>query len=418
MKKSQFLSCIFMGLGQIYNKQYLKGIMFMLVELITLINIPNFAKAFWGLYTLGEVKFHYVNGRAVFDHSIFLMLKGLIAVLLLILVIILYIFNIKDAKDYTKKNTKTSFKDALDNMFPYIVLTPGLLSIMFLVLLPIIFTVLVAFTNYSAPYHLPPRNLVDWVGLQNFKDLFKMDIWSNTLKGTLKWTIMWAFLATFTSYFGGLFLAMLVNSQEIKLKKLWRSIFILPYAIPGLISMLVMRLMFSGPGIINDILEKIGLQRVDWLTEPLNAKIVLILINLWLGAPYFMALMTSILTNIPKDLYESADIDGASFLHKFFHITLPLVFYSTTPLIIMSFAYNFNNFMLIYAVTDGGPVNPDYRYAGHTDLLISWIYKMTVEQQQYHMASVVTILIFIIIAPAIAFFFTRTRSFKEEDLIQ
>ncbi|MCX7903317.1 MAG: ABC transporter permease subunit [Caloramator sp.] len=419
-KKTMLLSALFMGLGQIYNKQYTKGIAFMLIELIALINIPKFLKALWGLYTLGEVKFHYVNGKAVFDHSIFLMLQGLISVLLLLLLIFLYVYNIKDARDNAEKieHKKISIHDKIDKMFPFIVLTPGLLSLMFLILLPIIFTVLVAFTNFSAPYHLPPRNLVDWVGFENFKDLFKMDIWSTTLKGTIKWTITWAFLATFTSYFGGLFLAMLINSAEVKLKKFWRSIFILPYAIPGLISMLVMRLMFSGPGIINDIIERIGFPRIDWLTEPINAKIVLVLINLWLGAPYFMALMTSILTNISRDLYESADIDGATGFHKFFHITLPLVFYSTAPMIIMSFAYNFNNFMLIYAVTDGGPVNPEYRYAGHTDLLISWIYKMTLDQQQYHMASVVTILIFLMIAPIVAFTFTRTRSFKEEDLIQ
>jgi len=417
-KKFAWLSYIIMGSAQIMKGEYIKGIFLLLVEVLTIIfGIPYFAHGLWGIVTLGETKFHYnEKGIAVFDHSIFLMLQGIISILLILIIIGIYIYNVKDAYK-AKEEKKITLRDKIDRNFHYIFMTPGILALLFFILLPIIFTVLIAFTDYSSPYHLPPRNLVNWVGLRNFKELFGLKIWNETLSGVFVWTVTWAILATVTSFFVGLMWALIVNSAGVKIKKLWRTIFIIPYAVPGLISMLIMRLLFSGPGPINDFLEHLGLQRIGWLTDPHIAKITLVLINMWLGAPYFMALMTSILTNIPKDLYESSDIDGATAFQKLRHITLPMVLYSTMPLLISSFAYNFNNFMLIYAVTDGGPVNPNYRYAGHTDILISWIYKMTLNQQQYHMASVVTILIFLMIAPIVAYTFTRSKSFREEDLI-
>lgn len=417
-RKLSWLSYLVMGSGQILKGEYVKGIVLLLIEIATIVfGIPYFAHGLWGLYTLGETKFHYnAKGIAVYDHSIFLMLQGIISILLIAIFVGIYLYSIRDARK-PKEEKKVSFKEAVDRNFHYIVMTPGILALMFFILLPIIFTVLIAFTDYSAPYHLPPRNLVNWVGLQNFKELFGLKIWNETLSGIFVWTVIWAILATVTSYFVGLLWALLINSAQVKIKKLWRTIFIIPYAVPGLISMLIMRLLFSGPGPINDIIEKIGLPRIGWLTDPTMAKATLVIINMWLGAPYFMALMTSILTNIPKDLYESSDIDGATAWQKFRHITLPMVLFSTMPLLISSFAYNFNNFMLIYAVSDGGPVNASYRYAGHTDILISWIYKMTLNQQQYHMASVVTIFIFILIAPIVAYSFTRSKSFREEDLI-
>ncbi|WP_127836312.1 carbohydrate ABC transporter permease [Clostridium prolinivorans] len=417
-KKLSWLSYLIMGSGQILKGEHIKGIILLLIEIVTIVlGVPYFANGLWGLYTLGETKFHYNSkGIAVYDHSIFLMLQGIISIFLIAIFIGVYIYSIKDARK-PKKEKKESFKEVIDRNFHYIVMTPGMLSLMFFILLPIIFTVLIAFTDYSSPYHLPPRNLINWVGLQNFKELFGLKIWNETLSGIFIWTVVWGILATVTSYFVGLLWALIINSAGVKIKKLWRTIFIIPYAVPGLISMLVMRLLFNGSGPINDLFESIGLPRIGWLTDPTMAKATLVMINMWLGAPYFMALMTSILTNIPKDLYESSDIDGATAWQKFRHITLPMVLFSTMPLLISSFAYNFNNFMLIYSVSDGGPVNASYRYAGDTDILISWIYKMTLNQQQYHMASVVTIFIFVFIAPIVAYSFTRSKSFREEDLV-
>jgi len=178
-----------------------------------------------------------------------------------------------------------------------------------------------------------------------------------------------------------------------------------------------MRLTFSGPGPVNNVLVSLGLDRISFLSDSFLAKMTIILINIWLGSPYWMALMSGVLTNIPKDMYEAAQIDGASKVQQFFKITLPMVFYQTAPLLVMTFAYNFNNFNVIYILTEGKPVNGAYRYAGDTDILISWIYKLTKDQMQYQMAAVITILIFIFIAGISAYSFSKTKSFKEEDMI-
>ncbi|KGG80382.1 carbohydrate ABC transporter permease [Caloranaerobacter azorensis] len=424
--KAALLSTVFMGLGQFYNREIIKGIIFSAFELIILIfTIPYFKHSIWGLITLGEKPLHFVNGIAQGDHSIILLIQGIISLLLIGLLIVIYIINIKDAKNTAelieRGEERRTFKEFLkyvwDKYFPMFMLTPTILAVTFVTLLPIIFTFCIAFTNYSSPYHLPPRSLVDWVGLKNFRNLVKLKIWSSTFFGVAKWTVVWAVLATITTYFGGLFLALLTNAKGIKFKRVWRSIFILPYAIPGFLSLLVMRLMFSGPGPINNLLVKFDIARISWLTDPTLAKIVILLVNMWLGSPYFMVLMSGILTNIPKDLYEAADIDGATNRQKFYKITLPMIFYQTAPYLILSFAYNFNNFNNIYLLTDGGPVNPAYKYAGHTDILVSWIYKLTLNQNQFHMAAVISIIIFFIVASISSYSFVKTKSFKEEDMI-
>lgn len=424
--KAALLSAIFMGLGQFYNRETGKGIVFIITEFIGLALIPYFRYSIWGIVTLGETPLHYVNDIAVGDHSIFLLIQGIIGIMVLIFFIVFYIINIFDARKTGKirdkggkvKTFKQFLKYIWEKYFPFVGLSPAIIAIFFIVLLPIVFSIFIAFTNYSSPYNLPPRALVDWVGLKNFKNLVNLKIWNSTFWGVAKWTIIWAALSTITTYFAGLFLALLTNLKGLRFKKAWRGIFILPYAIPGFISLLVFRMMFSGPGAVNSFLSQIGLDQVGWLTDPLIAKITILVVNLWLGSPYFMVLMSGILTNISKDLYQAADIDGATKRQKFFKITLPIVFYQTAPFLILSFAYNFNNFNVIYLLTDGNPVNAAYKYAGHTDILVSWIFKMTYDQNQFHMAAVVSIIIFLVIAGLSAYSFSRTKSFKEEDMIQ
>ncbi|EOD00784.1 sugar ABC transporter permease [Caldisalinibacter kiritimatiensis] len=425
-KKAALLSTLFMGLGQFYNKEIYKGIIFSLIEVLVIVFfIPYFGYSMWGLFTLGETPQYFVDGIAYGHHSIFLLIDGIISILTLVIIGIVYYLNIVDAKKTAKRleegkpllTPKEYIKYIWERHFHKFMLTPSFVFIMFFTLLPIIFTICIAFTNYSSPNHLPPRNLVDWVGLKNFKNLLSLKIWNNTFIGVGLWTVIWALLATATNYFVGLFLALLVNAKGIKIKKFWRSMFILPYAIPAFISLLVMRLAFSGPGPVNNLLVTMGFDKSPWLTDPFLAKVMIVVINIWLGSPYWMALMSGVLTNISKDMYEAAEIDGASKVQQFFKITLPMVLFQTAPLLIMTFAYNFNNFNVIYLLTDGNPVNSNYRYAGSTDILISWIYKLTRDNNQYHMASAVTLIIFIFIASISAYSFTKTKSFKEEDMM-
>lgn len=424
--KAPIFSALFMGAGQLYNKEYFKAVFYAAIEIIGLVFlIPYIIGSIYGLITLGETPMHFVEGIAQGDHSIFLLVDGLIAVLLLMVFILLYIMNIMDARNTAKRiednndpmNFKTFLKHIWEKYFGQFMLAVPMMAITFFVVLPIIFTMSIAFTNYSSPNHLPPKNLVDWVGLKNFKALFTLDIWNGTFLAVGGWTVIWAILATVTTYFTGLFLALLVSWEEIKLKKLWRAIFILPYAIPSFISLLIMRLAFSGPGPVNNFLVSLGMGKVPWFTTSLTAKIMIVVINIWLGSPYWMALMSGTLTNIDRGMYEAAEIDGASKVQKFIKITLPMVLYQTSALMVMTFAFNFNNFQAIYLLTDGNPVNGSYRYAGSTDILISWIYKLTKDQNQYNMASVITLLLFVFIAVISAYSFSRTKAFKEEDML-
>jgi len=141
----------------------------------------------------------------------------------------------------------------------------------------------------------------------------------------------------------------------------------------------------------------------------------LLLVNVWLGFPYFMALISGVMTTIPQEQYEAAQIDGANTFQQFRKITLPFILASTAPQLLMSITFNFNNFNMIYFLTGGGPPNPDFQMvgAGSTDILISWIFKLTLDQRMYNYASALSIFIFIIIASVSAWNLLRTRAFKE-----
>ncbi|CAM2999806.1 sugar ABC transporter permease [Paenibacillus sediminis] len=428
-----WLSAIFAGLGQLYNRQFIKGILFIAVEILALFYfINNLGTAIWGTVTLGESGSHFekVNGIARLvpgDHSINLLIQGLITIILFIIFVIYYVMNIKDAYQIGKQrelgvaanNFKGTLQYILEQKFAVAFLTIPGIGILFFTIMPIIFMILLSFTNYSAPDHLPPAKLVDWVGFDTFKNLLTLKSWSHTFWGVLVWTIIWAVLSTVTTYFGGMFVALLIQQKVVKLKGLWRTILIIPYAIPQLISLLVMRNMFNGQfGPINQYLAYFGLGGLPWLTDPFWAKVTVIVVNMWVGIPVSMLLIMGVLTTISKDLYEAADIDGATNYQKFRIITLPMILFSTAPILITQFAGNINNFNAIFLLTNGNPVVGDYQYAGATDLLVTWLYKLTLDQNRYNMASAVGIIIFLIIASFSIYNYRRTRSFKEEDMIQ
>lgn len=427
-KKAGILSTLFMGLGQVYNKQYIKGFLFAVMETVFIVFFMPFIKlGIHGIITLGDKAQTIQNNQIVQgDHSIFLMIMGILSFILLATFLVIYILNIKDAIEVgairacgKKPNSfKASLGVLVDRAFPYTLLTPAIAFILLFNLLPLVFGFLISFTNYSGPNHLPPRNLVDWVGFQNFINLFKMKTWSDTIWGVTAWTFIWALAASLSTFFFGLIFAVLINSKGIRLKRIWRTIFIIPWAMPSFISVFIMRNLFNGQfGPINGYLSMLGIGNVPWLTDPFLAKVTCIIANLWFGFPYYMALTSGVIAGIPKDLYESARVEGAGSRSIFWKITFPMVMFATAPLVITSFGFNFNNFSLIYILTSGNPVNNSYTFAGHTDILISWIYKLTLERQQYNVASTVFVIIFIIISIISVYSLRRTKSFKEEDMI-
>lgn len=423
-------SAVIWGSGQLYNRQVIKAIFFFWAQILCVLSAPQTIRGVKGLLTLGDVE-RVTQGRKVLvagDNSILLLILGLVWVFVLVVFVTVYILGIRDAVktagDWNAGKIplrgKAWMKKFSQTCFPYLVLAPTACVVFLFVIVPIIFGFLIAFTNYSVPDYVPPKHLVDWVGFKNFLDMVKLPMWNDTFMGVALWTLIWAVLSTISCFFGGLLVAILVNSKRVKCKKLWRTIYILPWAIPGMISLLIFRNMFNGQfGAINTFLRTHGIieANIQWLSNPLLAKVVILVVNFWLGFPYFMALMSGVMTSISSDVVEAARIDGANAKQEFRYITLPLVLYTTAPLLIMSFASNFNNFNTIYFLTEGNPINPAYKFAGSTDILITWIYKLTKDNGQYNMASVMSILVFLVIAGISTANFLQTKSFKEEDMM-
>lgn len=410
------LSILFAGLGQLYNRRYIKGAIFIVIEgafLFAFLEAINYG--LWGLRTLGTIP--------GVDHSIRLLVLGVLSLIVTVIAITLYVFNVLDARKQAQKikrgwvplSFKQVIKEVYDYSFPYIITFPGLFLMIFVVIFPLLFSLLLAFTNYDL-YHSPPRNIVDWVGLDNFKNLFTVPIWQETFFSVFVWTIVWTVVATTLQIALGFFLAVLVNDERLKFKKLIRTILILPWAVPAFVTILVFAAMFNDDfGAINRdiIIPLFGGDGVAWLSDPLYSRVAIIMVQTWLGFPFIFALFTGILQSISKDWYEAADIDGASRIQKFKNITFPHVMFATAPLLIMQYAQNFNNFNVIYLFNEGGPAVRGQN-AGGTDILISWVYKLTFDTNNYSMAAVISIIMGLIVSGFAFYQFRRTRSFKEE----
>lgn len=233
------------------------------------------------------------------------------------------------------------------------------------------------------------------------------------------WTIVWAVFATFLNYIFGILVALLINRKGTKFKAFWRFIFILSIAIPQFVSLLIVRSMLAQDGIINVVLKNAG-----WITKSLPfftnatwARITVIVVNLWIGIPYTILQVTGILQNIPMELYEAADVDGANGFVKFIKITMPYMLFVTAPYLITTFTANINNFNIVYLLTKGDPVMAGAT-AGKTDLLVTWLYKMTIDYQYYNLGAVIGIMTFIFLAIGSLLVYRRTKAYKDEEGFQ
>lgn len=388
-----------------------------------------------GLVTLGSKQPTTV--AKYMDHSVFMMINGIFALIMIAFFVLLYMINISTAKNAVKKIIKNgkfptlqeARNDISQNAFASISIAPSVVMIAIFSLIPLLFSALVAFTNYSSPDHIPPNNLVDWVGIQNFITMFSTKIgggeWAKSFGFTAVWTIIWAIFATFSCFFVGFFYAFVLQDKRIVIPGFFRTVYILPYAIPTMLSLFVWANLLNGTiGPINRTLQMIGLieQPIPWLSSPNVAKFSLIFVNIWIGFPYSMILTTSSMTAISNSLYEAAVIDGATKWQQFRSITYPLVMFQLKPTLIMQFAGNINNFGSVFFLTGGGPNMPQpglttTTSCGATDLLISWIYKLTMNTpSRYHLASVLSLLVFVVLVPFALYNFTRTKSFKEGEV--
>lgn len=430
------LSHFFMGAGNIFHKQIIKGVIFFVLEvgfLLLMILSPEInstpfgAKSLVNLVTLGTQAGDIFTPT---DNSMLMLLFGIVTLGIILVFILAYLANIKSAYkadlDVRKGKKPTSFKEdlkaLLDERFHIAMLTPALIGILMFTVLPTIFMISIAFTNFDS-LHPAGQVLFDWVGFDNFADIFRGqgEIGARFLP-VLGWTLLWAFFATATNYIGGILLALLINKKGIKYKKFWRTIFIITIALPQFISLLAMRNLLAEYGPINSFLVSTGIldnpiQFLANANNPWTARATIIIINIWIGVPFTMLMTSGILMNVPNDLYEAAQIDGATKRQAFFHITVPYIIFITTPYLITSFIGNITNFNVIFLLTGGAPTVSGY-IAGETDLLITWLYKLTIDQSDYNIGSVVGILTFIITATATFFTYRRSKAFKEEDAFQ
>lgn len=417
-RKTAMLLSIVPGLGQFYNRQYLKGSIFFILAAAFVIAFWDFIDiGLWGIFTLGE--------KLPRDNSIFLMVYGIISIFLLAIAAIVMIINLRDAyKNGEKRDMGQSlntirgqYRNLIDSGFPYLMLSPGFFLLLFVVILPIIFVLLLAFTNYDL-YHNWPAQLTDWIGLENFKQLFTMDVWRRTFLSVFAWTIIWTLVATTLQIALGIFLAMLVNQKDLKGKAIIRTLLILPWAVPAFVTILIFSGMFNESfGAINTtILSALGVSPIPWMTDAMWTRFALIMIQTWLGFPFIFVMVTGVLQAIPDELYEAATVDGASIFQKFRQITFPLVMFSIAPILITQYTFNFNNFNVIYLFNSGGPTI-EGQNAGGTDILISWIYDLTMSTQQYGMAAAITMIMSAVVIAIAIWQFRRTKSFQEEDMM-
>lgn len=448
------LSLLVMGTGYFARKQYAKGILVTLLQGLFLWIFPSFfipyLSKFGSLGTVQrKVEFDIETMKNVennYDNSFKILLFSLIGLVLLLVALIFYLRNIHSVKklyDLEKEGKRVStFREDLrgyaNEKFHMSLLTPPIIGVMLLTIVPLLVMVLVAFTNYDQT-HMVPTHLFTWAGLDNFKAIFTTSVtvtFGYAFGKILTWTLLWAFFATFTNYYFGILLAMFINNRKTKGRQLWRSLFVVAIAVPQFVSLLLVRNFFANTGIVNTICSQLGItdalktiglvpagmNYIPFLTHPDWAKVMIVLINMWVGVPYMMLIATGVLLNIPSDLIEASRIDGASAFQSFRNITMPYMRFVLGPYMVTSFVANINNFNIIYLLTQDVFRTNDQLLANsnakETDLLVTWLFRLTQDYYNYKMASVIGILIFLICAFFTLFAFRQMIKGDKEETFQ
>ncbi len=440
------VSYVIMGFGSMYRGQFLRGLLFFAFEVVFIIYMIT-TGGYWlsMLPSLGLVGPHEeydiildTYTTVYGDNSFKILLYGVLTIFFIVAFIFTWYINVKQNKISEQilksgkklKSGKDDLRSLVDDQFHKTLLALPMTGITIFTVMPIVFMILVAFTNYDGTHDGYNNNLFSWVGLDNFNTMLSMGesgsrSYAATFGEVLSWTLIWAFFATFTNYFLGMLVAMMINKKGIRFKKGFRTILVMTIAIPQFISLLYVSKMFARNGIVNGMLMDIHLisEALPFWEEATWARVMVILVNIWIGIPYLMLVATGILMNIPQDLYESAKIDGASAWKQYTKITLPYMLFITGPYLLTQFTGNMNNFNVIYLLTTGGPTNPSAwsgaTAVGYTDLLVTWLFKMTTgAESSYYMASVVGILIFVVVAVISLIVYGLLPSVKNEEDFQ
>ena len=435
------LSYIIMGFGNIVKGQVVKGFLFLATEVAFIFFMIGFG---WDkIYNLGFFSNGYLgfNGEdywvrdpntgrpiehVVADDSMKLLLYGVMTIIIIALFIVIYIASTKSAYKTQQlvaagekvPKFKEEIQAMMDEKFHVTLLAFPTLTISVFTILPLLFMILIAFTNYDQSH-----SYFKWVGFGTFASIFTTSGAASkgaTFAELTKWTLIWAVMATVLNYILGMVVALMINKKGIKLKALWRTLFVVTVAVPQFVSLLLMSQMLDfNNGAINILLQEIGLsnQPIDFLgnANPWVARLTVIVVNIWVGIPYTILITSGILMNIPADLYESATIDGAGPVRSFFSITLPYMLFVTTPYLITTFIGNINNFNVIYLLCGTAQQSNDLYHAGYTDLLVTWLFNLTNVEGDYNLAAAIGILVFIVCATVSLLTFNLTKSAKNEE---
>ena len=425
------LSAVFMGAGMLGHRQIVKGVLVLLLEVAFFVFMATS-----GLHNLGmlpslgteaqgevwnEAKqiYEYTAG----DNSQQILLAGVVTCFVIVGFVALWILQMRHSYKLQKliedgkevPTLREDIKNLFNGNLHMTLMTLPCIGILIFNVVPLVYMISMAFTTYSKEgEHLI---LFDWDGLHQFQRVLNMNgnigrqFWH-----VLGWTIIWAVFATFLNYILGMVLAMVINRKDTKGKAFWRFCFVLSIAVPQFVTLMIMNIMLQPSGAINVLLMNAGLitEPIPFWTNTMLARITIIVINLWVGIPYTMLQVTGILQNIPGELYEAARMDGAGPVKVFFKITLPYMLFVTTPYLIASFVGNINNFNIIYLLSGGGPTMVGDT-AGQTDLLVTWLYKLTIDQQYYNLGAVIGIMTFVILTIVTLVTYRNSSSYKNEE---
>lgn len=427
------LSYIIMGFGCLARRQIAKGLIFLAMQLVYIYYMISAGIYYISMLpTLGTSTQTKVwdEAKQIYriqpgDNSMLILLFGVIAIIFSLAMLFIYVWQTKISRQNEAvirqggrlQSFREDLLDLLDKNFSTTILfVPLLLAFLFTVL-PLIFMILMAFTNFNKD-HQPPGKLFTWIGLSNFSSVFGGNpLWSATFFKLFVWTMIWAFFATFINYILGMLLAIHINKKNIKGKAFFRTIFVTTIAVPQFVTLMLMSKLLSEPGALNIFLQKLHLtaEAIKFLDHPMIAKITVIVVNVWVGIPYSMLITSGVLLNIPEDIYEASKLDGATGRQQFFYITLPYMLHITAPYLITQFVGNINNFNVIYLLTGGGPASLKLYQGGETDLLVTWLYKLTVMEKNYALASTIGIIIFVIVSVLSLIVYNNIGAVKKED---
>lgn len=427
--------------------QTVKGLLLFAEEAVFLLCIAWTLPYVRKLPTLGTVQAERIwdatarrNVWNDYDHSFLILLFGVVGILLMALFLMQCVRQVKqarrielDAQSGRLLPFRQEIRRAIGQHFHRVLLFAPTLGALLVLVIPLLVMVLIAFTNYDRN-HLVPTNLFTWVGLENFRQLAGMTggSFGYAFVRVLGWTLVWAVTATLSCYIGGTLLAMLIHHRRTHFRPLWRTCFMVAMAVPQFVSLLLVRNLFADVGLVNTILKQWGV--TDWLhrigaiptantipflTQADWARPMLLVINLWVGVPYQMLVATGVLLNVPHDQLEAAKVDGANAFAAFRHVTLPYLMHITGPSLVSAMVANVNNFNVIWLLTRDVYITTDQQMAAagatEVDLLVTWLYRLTQDQSNYKMASVIGLLVFIVCSLLTLTTFARfTRAGREE----